>query len=173
MLTAVLVNVNRDPNKGEPAKPNDFFYFKPDDGTEARISASTADAFFSLVGDSKLPAWVGGIAPIDRLRTARAGGRPTYPRAWVGGRVVLINPVIVDGKVTAPLAIIDETRVDCPTHIRDVDGDFSVCINIPQGLQRYVVDAEFEMSRVSGCNSAKSPNRLQSHSVVQSGTRSR
>ena len=44
MLTSVLVNVNRDPKKGEPAKPSDFFYFDlKNDGP--RIPSSCADTF--------------------------------------------------------------------------------------------------------------------------------
>lgn len=143
MLTSVLVNVNRDPKKGEPAKPSDFFYFDlKNDGP--RIPSFCADTFFSLVTDKKISSWCLNIAPLDRLRASRgSGSNIVYPRAWVGGRCIMFCPKITDGKVTAPLAIIDETRVDLPTILRDVDSGQETTILLPQGLQRYVIDAEF------------------------------
>lgn len=145
MLTAVLVNVNRDPKKGEAAKPSDFFYFDTrNDGP--KIPASCADTFFSLVADKKISSWCLNIAPLDRLRASRGSGSDViYPRAWVGGRCVVFNPKIKNGKVTAPLAIVDETRMDLPTLLRDVDSGQETTILLPQGLQRYVIDAEFHL----------------------------
>jgi hypothetical protein len=145
MLTAVLVNVNRDPKKGEAAKPSDFFYFDArNDGP--KIPTTCADTFFSLVNDEKMIGWVLNIAPLDRLRASRGSGAGIYPRAWVGGRVMMLNPKIVNGKVTAPLAIVDECRFDLPTTLVDVDSGQQATILLPQGLQRYVIDAEFDLT---------------------------
>ena len=144
MLTAVLVNVNRDPKKGEAAKPSDFFYFDTrNDGP--RISTAAADTFFSLVVDKKIGSWCLNVAPIDRLRASRGGGDVCYPRAWLGARCLVINPKVINGKVCAPLAIVDETRVDLSIMLKDVDSGQETPILLPQGLQRFVIDAEFQI----------------------------
>lgn len=143
MLTAVLVNVNRDPKQGEPAKPSDFFYFDTkNDGP--RISDSCADTFFSLVADKKIGSWCLSIAPLDRLRASRgSGSNIVYPRAWAGSKCLLINPQLINGKVSAPLAIVDQTSIDLSITLKDIDSNQEITILLPQGLQRYVIDAEF------------------------------
>jgi hypothetical protein len=139
--------MNRDPSKGEPAKPSEFQYFSPNSGGNApTLSATACDTFFSLVREQKIPGWVLSIAPIDRLQLGQKNGTIPYPRALVGPHAILLNPRIDEGMVKSPLAIIDETRADMVAIVKDLDNGEMLGISLPKGAQRYVIDAEFYLN---------------------------
>lgn len=100
------MNANRDTKKGEPAKPSDFFYFKPSEDSE-KISAVAADTFFSLIAEERMPSWAVSLAPIDKLRQYRANGNPATTKAWVKRGVMLIAPKLEGTKVKADLVLVD------------------------------------------------------------------
>ncbi|MGL4618747.1 MAG: hypothetical protein ACRCZS_06765 [Chroococcidiopsis sp.] len=134
-LSSILVNVNRDPKKGEPALPRDFFYFTPQVEEGEKISAIAADSFFALVEDEKMPSWSVAIAPIDKLRAGKKGGEIPKCRAWMRKGVMLIAPTIKGDKATSPLALID-----------GIEGQVSV-IDIDTGTAReiFVANAKKEV----------------------------
>lgn len=106
-LSSIFVNANRDPKKGEPAKPSDFYYFTPQVDESEKISAIASDTFFALVEDEKMPSWGVAISPIDKLRNSKKGGEVPKTRAWMRRGVMLIAPVIKRDRAIAPLALID------------------------------------------------------------------
>lgn len=145
LLTAVTVNMQRDPSKGEPAKASDFCYYdRKADGP--KLSGQCCDTFFSLIREQKMPGWTLNIVPIEQLKRGQVGGAIRYPRAWIGAHIVLINPSIDQGKIKASLAIIDETRSDMVMPVKDLDNGEMFGLTLPKGLQRYIVDAEFYLN---------------------------
>lgn len=143
-LTAVFCNANRDPNKGEPAKPADFFYFLPQEES-VRLDAIASDTFFALVTDLRLPSWVVEIAPVEQLRTSRAFGPVPETRAWMCEGVLLLLPRIEEDKVKTPLAIVDGAAGLCP--VIDIDGGSVHQIVVPNEREEsyWVTDFEFEL----------------------------
>ena len=144
-LSALFVNANRDPNKGEPAKAADFFYFdrKTDD---VKISPQAADAFFSLSMDSTMPFWVPALAPVEKLRSCCAKGAFPYPRAWFNEDVFLVLPRIVNDKVIVPFGVIRSPGG--VVVVNDPDSDRSFAVEIPPDEPRWFINAEFELSRL-------------------------
>lgn len=144
-LSSIYVNSNRDPKKGEPVAPRDFFYFY-DVPEEERINPVAADCYFSLVSDGIIPQWCVSISPVDRLRAARAEGTvPTKNRAWIRKGVLLLMPKITGLTVVAPLAFVNgvEGKID----IIDVDSGMTHSIFIPNPSceQWWQIDAEFQL----------------------------
>ncbi|MGL5923090.1 hypothetical protein [Chroococcidiopsis sp.] len=133
-LSSIFVNANRDPKKGEPAKPSDFFYFTPQVDEREKISAIASNTFFALVEDEKMPSWAVALAPIDRIRKSKNGNDVPKCRAWMRKGVMLIAPQIKGDKAIAPLALID-----------GVEGQVSV-IDIDTGTARdiFVANAKNE-----------------------------
>lgn len=144
-LTSCFVNSNRDPKKGEPAKPSDFFYFAPPETEDIRISASAANAFFALADANKLPGWCVAIAPVDKLLKSK-DSTPCDPAAWVGEGLVLINPVVdvsasgsdagASGVVRFPLGFV-QTSGDVKVG--------EVVVNVPAMGEAWVLDGELAL----------------------------
>lgn len=144
-LCALFVNANRDPKKGEPAKPADFCHFTPKDA-EIKLNGAACDAFFSLVPEEKLPAWALAIAPIDKLKQQRRNQPPPMPRAWAGEcEALLILPRVKNDRVVAPLVFVGE-NVGGLIVLTDVDSGTEFAIEVPTGEPRWIVDAEFDVA---------------------------
>lgn len=135
-LTSCFVNSNRDPKKGEAAKPSDFFYFAPAENEDIRISASVANAFFALADAEKLPGWCVAIAPVDKLLKSR-NGVADNPSVWVGEGLVLINPVVKDGFVRFPLGFVQSNG--------DIETDGGV-VKVGAIGECWILDGEFALS---------------------------
>jgi hypothetical protein len=110
-LTACFVNSNRDPKKGEPAKPSDFFYFTCAEDA-AQIPASAANSFFSLADNGLLPNWVVALAPIEKLVAARTHHAPPELRALIGEELIVLCPSIEGGIIKGAIAITGEDLPD-------------------------------------------------------------
>lgn len=135
-LTSCFVNSNRDPKKGEAAKPSDFFYFAPAESEDVRISAAAANAFFALADSGKLPGWCVAIAPVDKLSKS-CDGVADNPSVWIGEGLVLINPVVEGELVRFPLGFV-QTSGDVETDGGSVKvGEIGEC---------WVLDGEFGFS---------------------------
>lgn len=143
-LSALFVNANRDPKKGQPAKPGDFFYFASAEKENGpKIPAAACDAFFSLITEHRLPSWVLDIAPIEGIRKHKGSGRYPKPRAWIGDNLLLILPRVEDGMVTAALAFCNGAVGGVELH--DVDTDTPFYLNLPKSQIAWSLDAEFEL----------------------------
>lgn len=143
-LSALFVNSNRDPKKGEAAKPSDFFYHKPNT-EEDKISPTACATFFSLVNDEKMPSWAVALAPVDKLRVGKDDGAVVSVRAFVARGVLLLAPIAVGNKVKVPLAIVD--GVNGSTILRDVDSGTTYKISIlnPRMETYWIKDVEFDL----------------------------
>lgn len=117
-LCALFVNANRDPKKGNPAKPSDFYRFADADD---KLAGYACDAFFSLVSDNLLPSWALAIAPLDELRAMRKFDSFPRPRVWLAEGVMLICPHFSGDRVVAPLAIVNHPGG--VVQVCDPDGD--------------------------------------------------
>ncbi|MBD2489011.1 hypothetical protein [Aulosira sp. FACHB-615] len=142
-LTSCFVNSNRDPKKGEPVKPSDYFYFTPTEGSDIKISAVAANAFFALADAGKLPGWVVAIAPVDKLLKARTSD-PIKPLVWIGEGLVLLQPRVEDGVVKFPMGFVDTSgevettggvvRVPELGNVWMIDGEFAVTSPVGAGV---------------------------------------
>lgn len=143
-LTACFVNSNRDPKKGESAKPSDFWYFTPKDDGD-KLDPVAADTFFNLVSDEKMPSWALGIAPVDKLRSSRGNGSIPSLRAWRSAGVLLIAPKISGGYLKVPLALVDGVE----GKVSVIDADSGVCssVFIPNAKKEtfWQADVEFQL----------------------------
>lgn len=120
-LTSCFVNANRDPKKGKPAKPADFFYFA---GSDA-LNPAIANAFFSLINDKQIPAWVVHAAPIDLLRQAKTDGiHPKRKRMLLGEGVAIFCPEIEKKQIYSDFAIFNDAEWGWVT-VTDVDTEAS------------------------------------------------
>lgn len=144
-LTACFVNANRDPKKGEPAKPSDFWYFTSSN-QEDKLDGSACDAFFSLVADEKIPSWAVALAPIEKMRASRANGRVTKPRAWMKRGVLLIAPRIENNKLCTPLAIIDGVTGRIPVIDVDSGATKEIVVFNNEKSTFWLQDAEFQLT---------------------------
>lgn len=117
-LTSCFVNANRDPKKGQAAKPADFFYFANSDSLDPAI----ADSFFSLIDDKLLPSWVVHAAPIDLLRQSKGITRPTKNRCLIGDGVAIFCPVIGDMDIDSAFAVFNEAETGWQV-VMDIDSD--------------------------------------------------
>lgn len=146
-LSALFVNSNRDPKKGEPAKPSDFYYHQPQK-EEDRISPTACATFFSLVSDEKMPSWAVALAPIDKLRAGKDDGAVSLVRAFVARGVLLVAPSVDANRVKVPLALVD--GVGGAIAIRDIDSGEIRKISIPnqKGETYWVKDVEFDLVEV-------------------------
>lgn len=141
-LSALFINANRDPKKGEPSKPNDFFYFQAAD-QKVRIDGLAAETFFALAKDEKLEQWMVGIAPMQELLAARNyGSLRTRDRALIGQDALIINPTYKDGKVFSALAIFQRGG---ELWANDADTGDRVCVVVPPGASRWCTDESFEL----------------------------
>lgn len=141
-LSALFTNANRDPKKGKPASPSDFFYFAPKQ-TQVDIPSTAADAFFSLVADEVMPSWALGIAPIDKLRQVKQNRPVSRPRAWVGEGALLLLPRVEGQVVQAAIALLD--GVSGSVLVMDIDSGTTFSIEVLSSDSRWVLDAEFEL----------------------------
>ena len=144
-LNALFVNANRDPNKSQPAKAQDFCYFKPDTETKVVVPSTAAEAFFSLVKESRMPEWVMSIAPLDQLRGAvkDGTGKVTRPRAWIGPDILLLKPRLEGSQIKAPVALVNgAVGVAC---LIDIDSGAAYTIELPDEPPRWTLEAEFTL----------------------------
>lgn len=145
-LTACFVNANRDPKKGEPAKPSDFWYFASQ-AFQDKIDPVVADTFFALVAEEKIPSWAVALAPIEKLRASRGNGSNiSGARAWMRKGVLLLAPRIRGTSVVAPLALVDGVQGN--SNVIDIDSGVCREVLIPnsKGEAFWLKDAEFELS---------------------------
>lgn len=145
-LTACFVNSNRDPKKGEAAKPSDFWYFSPQEN-KPRLDPVACDTFFNLVASERMPSWAVSLSPVEEMRSCRANGPIPKTRAWVKRGVLLIAPQINDGQVRVPLAIVD--GIKGAIAVIDVDTGATHQVQIWNDNEEafWVADAEFELIR--------------------------
>jgi hypothetical protein len=136
-LTSQFFNANRDPKKGEPAKPSDFFYFQSQEEDGIHISAYVANTFFALTEQGKLPGWAVAIAPLERLLKAKDNSKIRNPQAWIGKNLVLICPTVKDGLVEFPLGFVDDTP----------EGEFKVnsgyLVKVPRYNSSWILNGKF------------------------------
>lgn len=101
-LTSCFINANRDPKKGQPAKPSDFFYFSQSETLDPAI----ANAFFSLITDKKLPPWIVHASPIDLLRQSKTTGyHAKQNRLWLGNGVAIFRPEVNEKELFTDFAV--------------------------------------------------------------------
>lgn len=143
-LTACFVNANRDPKKGEPAKPNDFFYFKPR-SQDVKLDPVACDVFFSLVSDEQMPAWVVSIAPIEEMRKARGNGAVPKCRAWVRRGIMLLCPRIQGNKVVSPLVFVDGAEGTIDVIDSDSGATRSIFVANKDSETYWQTDVEFDL----------------------------
>lgn len=143
-LSALFCNANRDPKKGEAAKPSDFFYHQPQ-REEERICPTACATFFSLVADEKMPSWAVSIAPIEKLRACKELGVVSPLRALVARGVLLIAPKVEGQKILVPLALVD--GINGALACRDIDSGetHKVSIPNPKGETYWIKDVEFDL----------------------------
>lgn len=143
--SSLFVNANRDPNKSAPAKPSDFFYFKPSDD-DCRVPTTAACVFLALIRDQKLPGWVMDVAPIDKIRQS-ASSNISIPevRAWVGINVLIICPVIRDKWLQAPLYLSYRT-IEGEITVEDIDRpEITHKIKVQTSDPMWAIEYETEM----------------------------
>lgn len=141
-LSALFANSNRDPKKSDPFKPEQFCFWKPATEAAQSIAPSACDAYFSLIKDNVMPAWVVPLSPIEQLKAGQTGARVSRPRAWIGEGVLLLMPRISGKVVTAQFALIDGAQgvVD----VRDVDSGKWYAIDVP-AEDCWELEAEFPL----------------------------
>ena len=139
-LTSCFLNANRDPKKGEAAKPSDFFYFLPQDNDNVRISTVVANTFFALADAGLLPAACVAIAPIEKLNASRDSTPVRDKRALVGSGVVLISPSIDEGVVRFPLGLVED--VSGRIQVKDVTTGEELVIEVSEMTSSWVLDGE-------------------------------
>lgn len=142
-LSALFVNCNRDPKKGKPAAPQDFFYFAVTPESEVEVPSEAARAFFSLVKDNLLPGWSLGVAPLDKFRKAKKEGTISKPRAWVGEGVLLLVPRLEEDVVRSQVALCD--GVGGTIEVVDVDTNAPYVIEIPSSERQWILQSEFNL----------------------------
>lgn len=131
-LTSCFVNANRDPKKGKPAKPSDFFYFANADS----IASGIADAFFSLITDKLMPSWAVHAAPMDLLRQAKTTGtHRRFRRALQGEGVMIFCPDISTDGIYSDFVIYNEADWGW-VEVKDVDSQKS--------YEVFVVPADYD-----------------------------
>lgn len=143
-LAMLYYNSKIDPKKSEPLTPDKFCYWMPATEQEKGIASSACDAFFSLIKDSLMPAWVVPLVPIDRLKANQAHASLSRPRAWIAEGVLLLMPRIMGQAVTAEFALID--GVSGIVDVQDVDSGKWYAIDVPPD-DCWMIDAEFLMVR--------------------------
>jgi hypothetical protein len=140
-LTSCFVNANRDPKKGKPAKPSDFFYFAQSDSLDPAI----ANAFFSLITDRLMPSWVVHAAPIDVLKQAKTdGNHPKKNRMLIGKGIAIFCPDIGQ-KMYSDFAIFNEAAWGWQK-LTDIDSgkEYEVFVIPPEYEQQYCRDLTLE-----------------------------
>ena len=146
-LSALFLNANRDPSKGEAAKADDFYHFKSKKKTQ--IDSRACDAFFSLTRDSKMPPWAVGLAPVTELRDNQKNQSVAYPRAWVGENVLILCPSLISSegeadRVSFLFALVDE-GIDRVCELRDPDSDEVHRVWVEGGELVWITDEAFEI----------------------------
>lgn len=145
-LSALFANANRDPKKGQPASPADFFYFAAKEQYGPEIPAIACELFFSLIADQKLPGWVLDLAPIADLRRCRSQrpGRLPKPRAWVGENLLIIGPTL-EGNDMGSLLSFDNGAVGL-TEVCDIDTGTPFFLKLPESPQiQWSLSAVYEL----------------------------
>lgn len=141
-LTSCFVNANRDPKKGKPAKPSDFFYFAGGDNLDPAIAAS----YFSLIPDKLMPSWAVHAAPLDLLRQSKVEG-VAHPkrRALIGNGVAIFAPQISKDEIYSDFAVFNNADWGW-SKLEDVDtGEtFDVFIIPSEHDQQYCRDLTLE-----------------------------
>jgi hypothetical protein len=146
-LSALFANANRDPKKGMPASPSDFFYFSREERPEVEIPALACDIFFALIAEEKLPEWVLNIAPIENLRKCRSKNPPAKfprPRVWVGDDLVLILPRVDSAKEVSAMLSFNNGTCEV-VELQDIDTDTSFFLRFSEPSEAmWSLDAQFE-----------------------------
>lgn len=148
-LTACFVNSNRDPKKGEAAKPSDFFYFNNTDEAIA-IPPSAANAFFSLADAGLLPNWAVAIAPVEKLASARNHHAPPALRALISDSLIILCPRI-DGeiikgaipKVSGAIAFTNESLDDVSALKNPDTGEVFTILTKDLAVSSWILQPEF------------------------------
>lgn len=138
----MFVNANRDPKKGEPARPSDFYHFQVIEEGD-RIKEAAANAFFSLVADEKMPSWAVSIAPIDKLRSSKNDDSPPQTRALMCRGVLLLAPQIQDDAVKVGLALVD--GVEGNVNLIDTDSGSTYQLFIPNAKKESFWRQDWEL----------------------------
>lgn len=141
-LTSCFVNANRDPKKGQAAKPSDFFYFAQTD----TLNPAIANAFFSLIKDELLPPWVAYSAPVDLLRQSKTNGcHSPHKRMLVGEGVAIFCPEISEQRIVSDFGVYHEAAWGW-MWLKDVDSgkEYEVFIIPPEYEQQYCRDLVLE-----------------------------
>lgn len=140
-LTATLTNLNIDFKKSSRVKPQDFCYFAPTK-SNIPISVSAANSFFSLIKDSKLPAWVLNLVPLDDLRKIKDINSKTPKfRAMIGDGIMILAPEIHDEVLSSSLVIWENANSQVQlTDIDDGSFKFTVQTNIESDFEGYSTD---------------------------------
>jgi hypothetical protein len=141
-LTMLYLNSKIDTKKTEPYKTDQFCFWLPQAKQDQSIASSACDAFFSLVKDNLMPAWVVPLVPIEQLKSNQAHAAVSRPRAWVGEGVLLLVPRIVGKVVTAEFAVI-EGRPGT-VQVKDVDSGKWYTIDVSDE-DCCLIDAEFPL----------------------------
>ncbi len=142
-LTSCFVNANRDPKKGKPAKPSDFFYFG---GTEDSLSPAIANAFFSVTKDLLMPDWVVHISPIDLLKQYKTdGGAITGKRMLIGDGIAIFFPEISEQEIFSDFVVFNEAIWGWQS-VRNVDTntEYQIFVEPPEYEQQYCRDVTFD-----------------------------
>lgn len=143
-LIATLINVNIDSKKSKLASPEDFYRFKKEE--KFKISAASADSFFSLAKSGKIPSWAIAIAPLNELVSARTHKEPSGIRALSGSGFFALSPIFQGGELFSPLIIID--RAESTIILQDLDSDRSCTILNPEFKGEsigYAIDKYFQI----------------------------
>lgn len=146
-LTACFVNANRDPKKGEPAKPTDFFYFQNQALDGVNLPTGVCNSFFSLVQEGKMPGWVVPLAPISKLKENHTKAPVALPRAWHGEGILLLKPKLDGKRILAGMAIADHAEGVVP--LIDIDSGATYEIYLSEPVSgAWILDAEFTVASV-------------------------
>lgn len=147
-LSALFVNCNKDPKKGKPANPSDFWYFQIAE-ERVDIPAAAADVFFSLIADNLMPGWALGVLPVDQMRKAKRGLPVPSQRAIVGEGVLLLLPTLqVIDKVTSIKCVVAalDGGVSGAVSVSDIDDSgIAFLIEIPSPERQWILSAEFNL----------------------------
>lgn len=142
-MAALYANSKRS-EKSKVFKPSDFCLFNPPEGEEMKIPSMVADAFFSLLADNKMPGWVLGIAPLDKLRESKKDNIVPRPRAWIGTGVLILLPVIDDDLVESPFVLLDDSP-NGEIEVRDVDSGTPFKLHIVNKICRYILNTQLPL----------------------------
>lgn len=115
-LTALFYNCNRGKDS-KALSEKDFYKYAPPSEEEKQITSDMAASFFALAREEKLPTWTTSIAPIELLRAKFSkGDKVRELKAFIGEKIVIINPKISGELITGELALIQGKGEDIVTN---------------------------------------------------------